>query len=264
MCLPPGVNDTYAQETYMPWPVYCGSNYADPNVLPPEKFWNCADVRITGTGNNSSSSSNARQATNTQSSRKELQPASGTSGKAGVAAVTDKDGSTSDCPDDPPPKGFSCSLQKAWGKCDSTWMTAGGFCKNSCGRCNDDGASQKDTTTLKANTPATPDKASTTAGQRAHLEEATKPVSFDKVSTSPTPAPTASPALAVFAGPRANTSAKVATLWAQCGGMWGGNHCMALPDGSARCPDAAWGWVKCPAATSCQCINSSYWQCRPN
>lgn len=39
MCLPPGVDVAYAKRTYMPWPTFCGSNYLDPDVLNPEKFW---------------------------------------------------------------------------------------------------------------------------------------------------------------------------------------------------------------------------------
>lgn len=33
---------------------------------------------------------------------------------------------------------------------------------------------------------------------------------------------------------------QTATIWAQCGGKFGGVRCMAKPDGSARCGDAAW------------------------
>lgn len=79
---------------------------------------------------------------------------------------------------------------------------------NKDGSTSDDGASQKHAPSLKADTAVTPDKAST-SGQRAHLEEAHTQDAFDKASTNPTPAPTAAPAIAFFAGPRANTSAKV-------------------------------------------------------
>lgn len=53
------------------------------------------------------------------------------------------------------------------------------------------------------------------------------------------------------------------TVWAQCGGKYGGNRCMSKPDGSARCADAAWGWVRCPAASTCKRLNYGFWQCIP-
>ena len=56
---------------------------------------------------------------------------------------------------------------------------------------------------------------------------------------------------------------QMVTVWAQCGGKYGGNRCMSKPDGSARCADAAWGWVRCPAASACKRLNYGFWQCIP-
>lgn len=54
------------------------------------------------------------------------------------------------------------------------------------------------------------------------------------------------------------------TVWAQCGGMFGGNRCSAKPDGSARCGDSAWSWVTCPSFSTCTRLNYGFWQCRPH
>ena len=34
-----------------------------------------------------------------------------------------------------PPGGYSCAQQAAWGKCGADFMTSGGFCAATCGRC---------------------------------------------------------------------------------------------------------------------------------
>lgn len=45
------------------------------------------------------------------------------------------------CRDVPPGGGYSCSEQKAWGKCGQSWMTRKssqlpkGYCAHTCGRC---------------------------------------------------------------------------------------------------------------------------------
>lgn len=56
---------------------------------------------------------------------------------------------------------------------------------------------------------------------------------------------------------------QMVTVWAQCGGMYGGDRCMSKPDGAARCDDAAWSWVRCPAASACKRLNYGFWQCTP-
>lgn len=37
--------------------------------------------------------------------------------------------------DDKPTPGYTCAQQKSWGKCNETWMTGGGYCRQTCGRC---------------------------------------------------------------------------------------------------------------------------------
>ncbi|KAK9806469.1 hypothetical protein WJX73_000331 [Symbiochloris irregularis] len=40
------------------------------------------------------------------------------------------------CTDVPPPKnGFTCAQQKAFGKCEASWMLLNGWCKTTCGHC---------------------------------------------------------------------------------------------------------------------------------
>ena len=34
-----------------------------------------------------------------------------------------------------PPGGFTCGQQAAWGICNADFMTAGGYCAATCGRC---------------------------------------------------------------------------------------------------------------------------------
>lgn len=31
--------------------------------------------------------------------------------------------------------GYTCAQQAKWGKCGEAWVTQGGFCRKSCGRC---------------------------------------------------------------------------------------------------------------------------------
>lgn len=40
------------------------------------------------------------------------------------------------CDDIAPSSSASCSQQKQWGKCSSYWMTSGGFCRTTCGKCS--------------------------------------------------------------------------------------------------------------------------------
>ena len=39
------------------------------------------------------------------------------------------------CDDTAPSSSASCSQQKQWGKCTSHWMTSGGYCRQTCGKC---------------------------------------------------------------------------------------------------------------------------------
>lgn len=42
----------------------------------------------------------------------------------------------SKCSDNVPPGGYTCAQQKGYGKCAESWMTSGGFCAKTCGRCS--------------------------------------------------------------------------------------------------------------------------------
>lgn len=53
------------------------------------------------------------------------------SGAAGVSAAS----TAAKCSDNVPPGGFTCAQQKGYGKCAESWMTSGGFCAKTCGRC---------------------------------------------------------------------------------------------------------------------------------
>eukprot|EP01023_Acetabularia_acetabulum_P059094 TRINITY_DN7086_c0_g1_i1.p1 TRINITY_DN7086_c0_g1~~TRINITY_DN7086_c0_g1_i1.p1 ORF type:complete len:780 (+),score=135.84 TRINITY_DN7086_c0_g1_i1:116-2455(+) len=50
----------------------------------------------------------------------------------------EEDGDEEDvgCMDTVPPSNFTCGEQKRYGKCTSAWMITGGFCKRTCGTCN--------------------------------------------------------------------------------------------------------------------------------
>lgn len=43
--------------------------------------------------------------------------------------------SSNKCGDAVPPGGYTCQQQKDWGKCAESWLTSGGFCARTCGRC---------------------------------------------------------------------------------------------------------------------------------
>ena len=45
-CAAPGTNETYVNMYSPNLPACNPGNYLDPAQLPPEKFWNCADIRI--------------------------------------------------------------------------------------------------------------------------------------------------------------------------------------------------------------------------
>lgn len=57
---------------------------------------------------------------------------------------------------------------QAWGKCDAAWMNDGGFCKLTCGRCDD--AGQKRVVLQKATVPVTLEKASVGTSASASVQ----------------------------------------------------------------------------------------------
>jgi hypothetical protein len=48
------------------------------------------------------------------------------------------------CVDVAPTDDDDCEQQKGWGKCDVQWMVEGGFCKNTCGRCEKEAETEDD------------------------------------------------------------------------------------------------------------------------
>ena len=52
-----------------------------------------------------------------------------------AATTTTTAASSPKCGDAVPPGGYSCQQQKDWGKCAENWLTSGGFCARTCGRC---------------------------------------------------------------------------------------------------------------------------------
>jgi len=58
------------------------------------------------------------------------------------------------------------------------------------------------------------------------------------------------------------TAEMTASLYGQCGGMYGGKHCSVTKTYNRRiCKDAQWPGTQCGSGT-CTRINAAYWQCR--
>lgn len=124
-CMVPGMDWDYARQNIMPFPHECKSDYMEPNAMPPEKFWNCADIKIRGGGSGGSSSASTSKSGSRKNGRKNNKK---------------KPKGPNTCHDfNVPGSKYTCAQQKAKGRCGVKLIVKGKYCMRTCGRCNYNG-----------------------------------------------------------------------------------------------------------------------------
>lgn len=247
-CWAPGTNVSWVNSYSPNLPACQAGNYLDPNALPPEKFWNCADIRI-------------RRASGAQSPSPPPFKAPPKSPPPPVGTKSPPPSPPAREPPSPPMPPPSPPISKTFAPfiVDELMTPTRRPTPKPTRK-----PTRKPTPRPTVKKPTAKPKPTVRRPTAKPTRKPTpRPTARKVLTPAPTAAPTAVPATATPTeelavegtdAPIGSGERKVAAMWQQCGGRWGG------------APDAGyemWTDTECAPGTTCTMLSSDYYQCRP-